>query len=81
MQLGTIFAIYFVVWWVSLFVVLPIGARSQRDAGPVTAGSEPGAPVLFRLWPQLLATTGLAGLVTALLFWGLSSPLIVEYWR
>ncbi|MDB5505690.1 MAG: hypothetical protein JWR75_328 [Devosia sp.] len=81
MQVGTIIAIYFVVWWISLFVILPLGARSQRDAGQVVAGSEPGAPARLRLWQQLLATTLLAAVVTALLFWGLSSAFIQEYWR
>ena len=37
-------ALYFVVWWISLFGVLPFGARSQIEAGEVTAGTDPGAP-------------------------------------
>jgi len=74
-------AVYIVIWWLCLFLVLPIGARSQADAGEVTAGSEPGAPPLFRMWPQLLGTTLLAGIMLALLIWGLSNPVLREYWR
>ena len=33
MQIGSYVAIYLIVWWVCLFIILPIGARSQRDAG------------------------------------------------
>ena len=46
-------ALYFVLWWLCLFIVLPFGARNQEDAGEVVRGTEPGAPVLFRLWPKL----------------------------
>ena len=41
---GTIVAVYFVVWWTTLFTVLPFRARSQVEAGEVVKGSEPGAP-------------------------------------
>ena len=38
--------LYFVVWWTVLFVVLPIGARSQAEIGEVVSGTEPGAPAV-----------------------------------
>jgi len=81
MPIASYFAIYFVVWWLSLFLVLPFGVRNQIDDGVVVRGSEPGAPALLRLWPKLLATTLLAGLLMALLLWGLSNPILKEYWR
>ena len=81
MQIGSLIAIYFVVWWLSLFMVLPIGARSQSDDGIVVPGTDPGAPALLRMWPKLLATTILAAVLTALLLWGLSNPVLREYWR
>ncbi|RUT32716.1 DUF1467 family protein [Arsenicitalea aurantiaca] len=81
MAVFSMFAIYFVVWWLCLFMVLPWGARSQSDAGVIHPGSEPGAPALFRIWPKLLVTTVLAALVCGLLFWGLENPVLQEYWR
>ena len=75
------FAVYFVVWWVCLFAILPIGARNQVDAGEIVSGSEPGAPARLKLWPKLLANSVLAGLVLVALYFALSSPLISEYWR
>jgi predicted secreted protein len=81
MQVGSIIAIFFVVWWLCLFMILPIRARSQSDAGEVVHGTEPGAPAVLRMWPKLLATTLLAAVLTALLFWGLSNPVLREYWR
>jgi predicted secreted protein len=77
----SIVAIYFVVWWLCLFVVLPFRVRNQIDDGEWIHGTERGAPMLLRLWPKLLAATVLAAAVTALLFWGLSNPVLREYWR
>jgi predicted secreted protein len=74
-------AIYFVVWWLCLFVVLPFRVRNQVDDGEWVRGSERGAPAIARLWPKLLITTLLAAVVTALLLWGLSNPTLREYWR
>ena len=80
MQVGTYFAIYFVVWWLCLFVVLPFKVKNQSDTDGWTQGTERGAPVGFRLWPKLFITTGVSAVVTVLLLWGLSSPLLREYW-
>jgi predicted secreted protein len=76
----TIAAIYLIVWFVCLFVVLPFGVRNQVDAGEVVRGSEPGAPVAPKLWRRIALTSVLAGIVTGLLFWGLSNPLLQQYW-
>lgn len=81
MQTFSYIAIYFVVWWLCLFLVLPFGVRNQVDTGEIVAGSEAGAPAVLRLWRKLLAATVLAALVSALLFWLLSNPTLQEYWR
>ena len=82
MQVGTYIAIYFVVWWLYLFVVLPFRVRNQVDVGEWQVGGERGAPAgIFRFWPKLLATTLLSAVVTGLLLWGLSSPWLREYWQ
>lgn len=77
---ATFLAIYFVVWWICLFVVLPFGVRNQVDAGEVVAGSEPGAPVLPRVWRRMLYTTLLSIPATAILLWLLSNPTLQQYW-
>jgi predicted secreted protein len=56
-------SLYFVIWWIALFVVLPFGVRSQHEDGAVTAGTDPGAPSLPRLREKALWTTLLAGAV------------------
>jgi predicted secreted protein len=52
--------LYFVVWWIVLFAVLPFGARSQAEAGEVVSGTEPGAPAVPALREKALWTTVVA---------------------
>jgi predicted secreted protein len=65
MSLATALAIYFIIWWVVLFMVLPWGVRSQHEAGDVVGGSDPGAPTVPRLWWKLFWTTVVSGVVFA----------------
>jgi predicted secreted protein len=66
MSISTAFAIYFVVWWVVLFAVLPWGVRSQQETGDVVPGSEPGAPAVPHLWAKLAWTTVVSAIVFGL---------------
>jgi predicted secreted protein len=66
-------AIYFVIWWTVLFVVLPFAGRSQHAAGvrvPGTPASAPEAPKLVRvmLITSLLAAVGFALVYLAIEF-------------
>jgi predicted secreted protein len=62
-------AIYFTVWWVVLFAVLPFGVRSHAEAGvDLPQGSDPGAPVAPRMAIKLVATTVVAALVFAAIY-------------
>ena len=56
-------ALYFVIWWILLFAVLPFGVRSQAEAGEVVQGSEPGAPALPALREKAIWTTLVASVV------------------
>ena len=68
MSIATAIAIYFIIWWVMLFAVLPWGVRSQDESGTVAPGTDPGAPVSPRVWRTLIATTLAACVVFALFF-------------
>ena len=81
MPIGSIIAVFFVVWWLSFVAVLPIGTRSQSDAGEVTAGTDPGAPVAPQLLRKALIATAVSILMTLLLFWGLSNETLHHYWN
>jgi predicted secreted protein len=63
MAVTTAIAIYFLIWWIVLFAVLPWGVRAQgEDAVP---GTDPGAPSAPRLGMKLLWTTVVASVVFA----------------
>ena len=64
MPVTTGIAIFFLIWWIVLFAVLPWGIRSQQEVGAVAPGTDPGAPALPRLRRVLLLTT----LVSIVLF-------------
>jgi predicted secreted protein len=68
MSLTTALAIYFILWWLTLFAVLPWGVRSQHESGDIAPGTDPGAPTLPRIAAKLLWTTIVSAIVFALLY-------------
>ncbi len=62
MKLTSAIAIYFLIWSLTLFAVLPTGVRTAREAGrkpvPGQADSAPLSPDLWRKarWTTIIAT-------------------------
>ena len=67
MSISTILAIYFLVWWLTLFAVLPFGMSRQAEEGH-TPGSDPGAPLANVMWRKLGWTTLTATLIFAVFY-------------
>ena len=67
MSTATALAIYFLVWWVVLFAVLPWGVRNQEESGQITPGTDPGAPAVHAVWKKLFWTTIVASVVFGIL--------------
>jgi predicted secreted protein len=65
-SIALLIAIYFVVWWVVLFAVLPWGVTSQQEAGEIIQGSDPGAPARPLLLRKAIATTIISTLLLAI---------------
>ncbi len=61
-------AVFFIVWWLVFFAVLPFGARSQVDEGDVTLGTEHGAPARPDLGRKAAITTVIAAMVTGAVY-------------
>ena len=60
-------AIYFIIWWVVLFAVLPFGVRNASESGEaVEPGNDPGAPSVPALKAKLIWTTIVASVVFAI---------------
>ncbi|MGB0496859.1 MAG: DUF1467 family protein [Rubricella sp.] len=49
--------LYAVIWFMTLFVVLPIGYRSQEEAGEVEPGTPASAPSNLRVKSKLMWAT------------------------
>ena len=64
MAISTAIAIYFLIWWIVLFAVLPWGVRAQGEAG--APGTDPGAPTMPQLAKKLAWTT----IVSTIIFVG-----------
>ena len=68
MNLVSLLAIYFVVWWIVLFAVLPFGVRTQDEEGQVTLGTTHSAPTRPLLARKAIATSLVAAVIVGA-FW------------
>jgi predicted secreted protein len=62
-------AIYFIIWWLVLFTVLPWGIHSQEEHGDFPPGTDPGAPAIHGLRRKMIWTTVVATVVFGLFYW------------
>ena len=69
MKITSAIAIYFVIWWVVLFAVLPFGVRNAAEAGKlVEEGHDAGAPDAHGLARKAIYTTLIATIVFAAVY-------------
>jgi len=57
MALTSMFVVFAVVWFLTLFVVLPLGNQSQGDVGEVEPGTPASAPAEFVMRRKFAITT------------------------
>ena len=69
MPIVSIFAEYFICWWITLFMVLPIGLRTQAEEKSVVNGTVQSAPARFRPWRVFITTTLLAAVFYAIWYY------------
>jgi len=74
MAITTAIAIYFLIWWIALFAVLPWGVRAQ-DTADAAPGTDPGAPAVPRLLAKLIWTT-----VVATVIWAACAVVYTKGW-
>ncbi len=57
-------AIFFMLWWIILFAMLPFGMhRTQEEAGEVIPGTEPSAPERPKFLKVIVLTTIMASIL------------------
>lgn len=61
-------AVYIVVWWMTLFVVLPFGVRTQEEAGDVVPGTPESAPARIRLL-RILGINTIVATIVFVMIW------------
>lgn len=57
------FVVFLLIWWITLFAVLPLGVRGQAEEDNVVKGSEPGAPVQSDIKRKFIITTIIAAVI------------------
>ncbi len=73
MAISSSIVLFAVVWFMVMFVVLPIGRRTQGDENKVVPGTHPGSPVNFNLKRTMLIVTGITIIV-----WGVICAIIIS---
>jgi predicted secreted protein len=68
MPVTTGIAIFFLIWWIVLFAVLPWGVHSQQEDAEVAPGTDPGAPAIPNLRRKLVWTTLVSAVVFAVCY-------------
>ncbi len=69
MSLISAIAVFFIIWWLVLFAVLPWGAHSPHEGGEESEpGTVPSAPKRPRMAMKFLATTAIAAVIFAGLY-------------
>ncbi len=62
-----------VIWFVVLFIVLPLRLKTQGDVGEIVPGTQPGAPANLNLRRKLKTVT-----IVAFILWVIISGIIVS---
>ena len=69
MELGSITAIYFLMWVASAFILLPFGVRTDEEVGaPLVPGQADSAPHRFDVRRHALRATILSAILFALYY-------------
>jgi predicted secreted protein len=69
-------AIYLILWWLSFFVMLPMGASSLHETDEAAApGVERGAPRAPNLGVKALLASGIAAVLWLGVAWAISVDL------
>lgn len=67
------FVLYAVIWFLTLFIVLPLRLTTQGEAGSVVRGTPSSAPANAQMKRRLIITT-----VAATLIWALVAGVILS---
>lgn len=78
MNLTGAIVLYAVLWFLTLFLVLPFGQQSQQDAGRIVPGTPAGAPADLRMRRKLILTTLVSAFLWGLVAWVIFGEIITR---
>ena len=73
MAITSALVLYAVIWFMTLFVMLPIGLRTQGDEGKIVRGTHAGSPANLNLKRKLVQVTIISAGI-----WAVSAGVIVS---
>jgi len=73
MDIGAGIVLYAIIWFMTLYVVLPIRLTTQGDVNDVTPGTPAGAPHSVNMRRKMLITT-----IAAAVVWAIAASIIIS---
>lgn len=73
MAITSAIVLFAVIWFMALFIALPIGLRTQGDEGRIVPGTHAGSPANLNLRRKFLWVT-----VVAVVVWAVVAGIIVS---
>ena len=74
MAIGSGLVLYAVIWFMVLFITLPLRLKTQGDVGKVTPGTQAGAPAELNMKRRLKIVTLVAfvlwAVIASIIIWG-----------
>ncbi len=70
MPIYSMLAVYFIIWWLVLFVVLPFGVRTHAEEGNVILGTTASAPANLNLVRKMIITSIISAVIVYGIWYG-----------
>lgn len=70
MAIYSVLAVYFIIWWLVLFMVLPFGVRTHAEEGDVVLGTTPSAPANLNLVRKMIITSIISAVIVFGIWYG-----------
>ena len=63
MTISAAFVLFAVIWFLTLFIILPLKIKTQNEQGTIAQGTPPSAPTNPNVKTKMLLTTVIATLI------------------
>ncbi|SEO04282.1 Predicted secreted protein [Palleronia salina] len=67
MSITSAIVLFAVIWFMVLFILLPVGLRTQGDEGEIVPGTHAGSPARTDMWRKARTVTWVSAILWALI--------------